>query len=184
LHLLSRVCPGEGNSEEAAAMKAWMDAGTPGKEHADLAKQAGDWDCAVKMWMDPKAPPMESKGTDHCEMILGGRVLRGHFTGDMMGMPFHGESMTGYSNFTKTYWSTWMDDMSTALMYTEGTASPDGKTVTMMGTMDDPAMNVKDKPYKQIFRMIDEDHHVFESWDEVGTPHEFKAMEITYTRKK
>lgn len=167
---------------EADMMKAWMDAGTPGAEHAALAKYVGDWDCAVKMWMDPTQPPMESKGTQKVEMILGGRIQLGHFTGDFMGTPFHGQSMTGYSNFGKHYWTTWIDDMSTALMYSEGKAAADGK-IELLGTMDEPAMNVQDKPVKQVIKMIDDDHYIFESWDEVGTPHEFKAMEITYTRK-
>jgi hypothetical protein len=174
----------EGGMSEDAMMKAWIDAGTPGPQHAALAKHVGEWDCVVKMWMDPKQPPMESKGTETVEMMFGGRIQVGHFLGDFMGTPFHGQSMTGYSNFAKVYWSTWIDDMSTALMYSEGTASEDGKTITMMGTMDEPSMNVHDKPVKQIMKLIDDDHFVFESWDEVGTPNEFKAMEISYTRKK
>ena len=165
-------------------MKAWMDAGTPGPQHAELAKHVGEWDCVVKMWMDPSQPPMESKGTETIEMIFGGRIQVGHFTGDFMGMPFHGQSMTGYSNFAKVWWGTWIDDMSTALMYSEGTSSDDGKTVTFFGTMDDPASHVMDKTIKQIMKRIDDDHFIFESWDNAKTPQEYKSMEISYTRKK
>lgn len=173
----------DGPTEEQM-MKAWMEAGNPGPQHAALAKQTGTWEAVVKMWMDPAQPPMESKGTETVEMVLGGRVQMGHFTSDFMGSPFHGISINGYSNFTKSYWSAWMDDMSTAMMYSEGKASEDGKTITYLGTMDEPAMNVIDKPVKQVVKLVDDDHFIMESWDEIGTPHEFKAMEITYTRKK
>ncbi|MBL0063137.1 MAG: DUF1579 domain-containing protein [bacterium] len=165
-------------------MKACTEAAKVGPEHMALAKYVGAWDCAVKMWMDPTQPPMESKGSEVCEMAMGGRMLVGNFTGDMMGQPFHGQSQMGYSNFPKKYWATWMDDGSTGLMYCEGTASADGKTITMMGTYDDPMSNTQDKPWKQVITLVDDDHHMFAAYDKVGTPAEYKSMEITYTRKK
>lgn len=165
-------------------MKAMMDAAKVGPEHEMLAKSVGEWDCAIKIWMDPTQPPMESKGSEVCEMAMGGRVCVGNFTGDMMGTPFHGQSQMGYSNFAKKYWATWMDDMSTGMMYCEGTASEDGKSITMLGTYDDPMTNTMDKPWKQVMTMIDENHHVFAAYEKVGTPDEYKSMEIVYTRKK
>lgn len=165
-------------------MKACIAAGTPGPEHAAMAKHVGTWDCAVKMWMAPDQPPMESKGTEVCEMAMGGRMVVGHYTGDMMGQPFHGQSQMGYSNFAKKYWVTWTDDMSTGMMYAEGTASEDGKSITLLGTYDDPMTNTMDKPWKQIMRFTSDDQYSFEAYDQVGTPNEFKTMEITYTRKK
>jgi len=165
-------------------MKACADAGMVGPEHMAMAKHVGTWDCAVKMWMDPTQPPMESKGTEVCEMAMGGRMCVGNFTGDMMGQPFHGQSQTGYSNFAKKYWSTWTDDMSTGMMYSEGTASEDGKTITFIGSYDDPMSNTMDKPWKQVITLVDDDHYTFAAYEHVGTPKEFKMMEITYTRKK
>ena len=49
------------------------------------------------------------------------------FAGDMMGSPFSGIGLNGYDNNTGKYVSTWMDTMSTAILYFEGTAGPDGK---------------------------------------------------------
>lgn len=165
-------------------MKAMMDASKLGPEHESLAKHVGTWDCVVKIWMDPTQPPMESKGSEVCEMAMGGRMCVGSFTGDMMGMPFHGQSQMGYSNFAKKYWGTWTDDMSTGMMYCEGTASADGKTITMLGSYDDPMSNTMDKPWKQIITMMDDDHYSFAAFENVGTPNEYKSMEMHYTRRK
>lgn len=74
--------------------------------------------------------------------------------------------------------------MSTGMMYMEGTSTDGGKTIVFNTTMDEPVMGVKDKPVRMVSKWVDDNTHIFESWDEVGTPHEFKAMEITYTRKK
>lgn len=165
-------------------MKALADAAKVGPEHEMLAKMTGSWDCAVKMWMDPSQPPMESKASDVCKMIMGGRVSVCDFTGDMMGQPFHGQSQMGYSNYAKMYWATWTDDGSTGMMYAEGTASADGKTITLLGIYDDPMSNTMNKPWKQVMTMIDDDHHLFEAYEKVGTPEEYKMMEMTYTRVK
>ncbi len=183
-------CFGAGFAAEGGApsmeeiMKACADAAKVGPEHLAIAKSAGDWDCVVKMWMDPTQPPMESKGSETCKMEMGGRMCVCNFTGDMMGTPFHGQSQMGYSNFAKKYWVTWTDDMSTGMMYAEGTASPDGKTITLLGTYDDPMSNTQDKPWKQVMTAVDDDHYLFSAYEKVGTPEEYKSMEIAYTRKK
>ncbi|MBI5060158.1 DUF1579 domain-containing protein [candidate division KSB1 bacterium] len=164
-------------------MEACKELGTPGAEHAALAKMVGNWDCSSKMWMDPAQPPMESKGSCIDKMILGGRVVHSEFTGDMMGQPYHGIGMTGYDKFRKLYWMSWNDDFGTGISTAEGTGSPDGKTITMLGKMDDPMMNLKDKPVKYVMTLIDDNNHKFEMYDAVGTPKEFKVMEIHYKRK-
>ena len=174
---------GTGMSEEDM-MKKWMEVASPKAEHEMLAKGVGEWNCSMKFWMGPGAPEQTASGSCTETLVNGGRALNESFSGTMMGMPFEGEGLTGYDNFNKTYWSTWMDNMSTGFMFMEGTSTDGGKTVVFNTTMDEPTMNVKDKPVRMVSKILDENTHVFESWDEIGTPHEFKAMEITYTRKK
>lgn len=169
---------------EEEMMKRWMEVASPKAEHEMLAKMAGEWDCSMKFWMGPNQPMQEGKGSCTDVVVTGGRAVSSVFKGEMMGMPYEGHGMTGYDNYNKVYWSTWTDNMTTGMMYMEGTSTDGGKTVVFNTTMDEPVMNVKDKPVRMVAKWIDDDHHVFESWDEIGTPHEFKAMEITYTRKK
>jgi hypothetical protein len=167
-----------------AMMEACKQMGATTPEHAEMAKRAGSWSVANKMWMDPKAPPMESKGSETCKMIMGGRVCQADYSGEMMGMPFHGMGLSGYDKIKKQYWSTWIDDMGTSIFVAWGTASADGKTITFMGKMDDPMTGKMNKDVKCVVKLGDDDHYIFEMWDEAGTPMEFKVMEMAYTRAK
>ena len=65
---------------------------------------------------------------------MGGRYLEQRFKGDIMGMPFEGIGYTGYDNVKKQYWGTWMDNMSTGMMTSTGTAPPTGRSWTFNGT--------------------------------------------------
>jgi len=173
----------DGMSEEEM-MKKWMEVAAPKAEHEMLAKSAGEWNCAMKFWMGPGAPEQTATGSCVDKVVNGGRAVQSDFSGMMMGMPYEGHGSTGFDNFNQVYWTTWADNMSTGMMYMEGTSTDGGKTIVFNTTMDEPVMGVKDKPVRFVSKWISDDQHVLESWDEVGTPHEFKAMEITYTRKK
>jgi hypothetical protein len=43
--------------DSATAMKTMMEMGTPGPEHAMLAKADGNWTAEATMWMADGAPP-------------------------------------------------------------------------------------------------------------------------------
>src|SRR6266581_3291960 len=71
-------------------MAAMMKAAALAPEHETLKAMAGKFDVEVKAYEAPGAPPETSKGKSTNELILGGRYLKGDFTGSMMNMPFHG----------------------------------------------------------------------------------------------
>jgi hypothetical protein len=121
----------------ASMMDAYKELAVPGAPHKMLAGRTGKWRVASKHWMDVDKPPMESEGTCERKMVLGGRYLQEEFSGDMMGSPFTGLGFTAYDNHNRKYVSTWMDSMSTGIYVFEGTASADGKTITMDGHFDD-----------------------------------------------
>ena len=163
-------------------MKKAEAAGTPGAEHKALEPLVGDWTAEVKCWMAPDAPPMESKATAKASWAMKKRFVREEFDGEMMGKPFRGMSLIGYDNSKKKYNTVWVDDMSTAIYTTEGTAENNGKVFTFGGKMDCPITGEKDMPYKQIIRIINPNKHVLEMYNSPqGT--EIKTMEITYIRK-
>ena len=41
----------------------------------------------------------------------------------------------------------------------------------------------RDKLFRSVVRVINKDKYVLESYDLIGTPEEYKAVEITYNRK-
>ena len=117
-------------------MEAYMKAGAPGEAHKALAQAVGTYDCKVKSWHAPGAPPTEDSGTATRKMALDGRVLIEDFSTSMMGMPFKGQGMHGYDNVTGKHWSTWVDSMSTGVMLSEGTCDAQG-ACTFTGTYND-----------------------------------------------
>ena len=169
--------------EQQAQMEAYMKAATPGPQHQAMAAEAGAWDLAIKSWMEPGAPPMESKGSATREMILGGRVLVEEVTSEMMGMPFTGQGMRGFDNVTGKYWGTWIDSMGTGLMVSEGTCNEQQKTCAFTGSWNDP---VTKKPVKARMntKMTSPTVEVFEMYAPGPDGKEMKMMEITYTKKK
>lgn len=152
---------------------------TPGEQHKWLAKAAGKWTVASKWWMDPKAPPMESKGTAEFSMILNGLYLKQDYAGEMMGKPFKGMGLNGYDHFRKQFTSLWIDDASSQMMTAYGTADKDGKSVTFNGTMDDPMMGKKNMKVKMVIAYKDDTTMTWEMW--TG---KMKMGEMTYTRAK
>lgn len=165
-----------------AAMELYTKLATPGAPHKLLANMEGTWNTKSKCWMEPDKPAMESTGTSEQKMLLGGRFLQQEFTGDMMGSPFNGIGFTGYDNHTKKYVSTWMDSMGTGIMFFEGTASADGKTVTQEGSYDDPVRGPM--TWRAVTKYVDDNTMLFEMYSTVKGGKEEKMMEITYTRKQ
>jgi hypothetical protein len=172
-------------AEEQKMMDAMMQAGTPGKPHQELAKQAGTWDLAVKAWMKPGAPPQESKGTCERTMILGGRVLTEKVTGDPMGGmgPFEGFGLSGFDNVSGKYWGTWTDNMGTGVMMSTGTCNEKTSTCTFKGSYMDP-ITKKTKHNRMVEHWDGADKSVVEFYESGKNGKEAKMMEITYTRKK
>lgn len=169
--------------DSATAMKSMMEAGTPGAEHAMLAKGAGSWTADVSMYMDPAAPPMKSTGMEVSKMSMDGRYMESSFSGDMMGMPFMGRAITGYDKSKKKWFNVWYDNMSTGAMYLEGTWDDATKTTTYEGEMMCPA-NGKMCKVRQTYKIVDDNTHMLEMYGpDMKTGKEVKQMEITYKKK-
>lgn len=170
--------------DSATAMKTMMEAGTPGKEQAMLAKSAGTWKAETTMWMAPDAPPMVSNGTATTKMILGGRYQQMNYKGNMMGQPFEGIGTTAYDNARKVWTSTWIDNMSTAIMNMEGTWDDATKSMTTTGKMLCPA-NGKWCEMKEVFKMVDDNTQIMEMYGpDMKTGKSYKNMEMKLTRSK
>jgi hypothetical protein len=156
----------------------------PGPQHALLAKMAGDWTVTGQMWTGPKSDPMPMKpGTEHAEMVLGGRYLQSSQTGEMMGMPYEGHGQLGYDNFKKLYMMTWIDNMGTTISTASGTADSAGKVISFMGKMDEPSTGEKDQDVKYVYTLKDDGTIQFDIYSFLPDKSPFKMMEMTYTKK-
>ncbi|HTZ39712.1 MAG TPA: DUF1579 domain-containing protein [Syntrophales bacterium] len=169
----------EGKMDQA--MEVYRKLGTPGAPHKLLAGMAGSWTARTLSWMEPGTPPVEWMGTSEQKMVLGGRYLQQEFKGEMMGSPFSGIGFTGYDNQTRKYVSTWMDSMSTGIMYFEGTAGADDKTITQTAQFDDPVRGPMQ--WRSVTKMVDDNTVQFDMYGKEKGGKEEKMMAITYTRK-
>ena len=171
-------------------MAQMMEFGKPGENHKLLAGMAGNWTYALKMWMDPKGKPQESKGTATRKAIMDGRYFTAEHTGKfqmpgadgkMQDMNFKGMAIEGYDNIKKKFVSAWVDNMSTMILTSEGTYDAATKTFTYTADCEMmPGMKVR---IRETIKVVDNDHHMFEWYEDRGAG-EVKTMEINYTRKK
>lgn len=167
--------------DKEAMMELWKQLGTPGEPHKLFASIAGSYTTHAKEWMEPGKPPVESDGTSESKMLLDGRFLYQEYHGSMMGQPFHGIGIDAYDNMTKKYVTAWMDSMGTGLFLMEGTASADGKTITLKGSHPEPGGGKM--THRAVWKITDANSQTFEMYGAHGHGKEMKMLEIVYTRK-
>jgi len=118
------------------------------------------------------------------KMVMDGRYQVSEAKGNMMGMPFHGMSTTGYDNHKKVFMSTWIDNMGTGVMKMEGPWDEATKSLTLTGKMIDPSTG-RECEFKEVYKIIDDNNQVMEMYGpDPRTGKQFKNMEIKLTRKK
>ncbi len=173
-------------------MQQMMELSKLNENHKLLADLDGTWSYTVKMWMtpDPNAKPQESKGTAVRKSMMDGRFFVMDVNGKMQmpgadgkpkDMEFKGMGIEGYDNVKKKFVGTWVDNMGTGIMMSEGTYDPATKTFTYTGEYEAiPGMKQK---IREVMKIADKDHMSFEWYEDHGGK-EAKTMEIAYTRKK
>jgi hypothetical protein len=175
--------------DEGAMMAMMMELAKPGDNHKLINEGAGNWSYKVKAWMSPDAPPSEGSGTSVGRSVLGGRFLVTDHTGKfqmpgpdgkMMDMDFKGMALEGYDNVKKKFVASWVDNMGTGIMNSEGTYDSATKTLTYTSEYEPmPGMKMK---VRQVMKFTDNDHRTMEFF-EVRGDKEVKTMEISYLRK-
>lgn len=177
------TCASAQMPDSATQMKNWIDYMTPGKEHKMMSSWSGTWNASVTMWMAPGAPPMISNGTVTNSMILGGRYQQSIHKSSFNGMPFEGVSTLAFDKAKKVFIFTWLDNMGTGIMSGQGPWDEATQSFTMTGKMVEPTTGT-DMNFREVFRIIDKDHQMFDMYSAAPDGKEFKTMSVSYTRKK
>jgi len=172
----------EKQMDPQAMMETYKKLATPGEPHKLFASLAGSWTTKTKEWMEPDKPPMESTGSAEMKMLLDGRFLQQEFTGDMMGQPYSGIGISAYDNLRKRYVTMWIDSMGTGIFTMEGTASADGKTITLKGQHAE--LGGGQMTHRAVWKIVDSNTQTFDMYGTHEHGKEMKMMEITYTRKQ
>src|SRR4029079_5461052 len=160
-------------------MKACIAAGTPGKMHELLAKDAGEWTGKSTMFIGPDGPPMTNECTSTVTPIMEGRYIKVEMKGDMPGMgPYHGGGIYGYDNVSKKFVSSWIDNHSTGIMQGEGELSSDGKSITWEYKFNCPIAK-KEVSMKEVDTKTGDNTKKLEMWgDDPKTGKNYKMMSI------
>jgi hypothetical protein len=186
----ARPAPASGQPNPEEMMKQMMEMSKLNENHKLLADMNGNWNYAIKMWMnpDPNAKPQESKGTATRKSVMGGRYFVMDVSGKMQmpgedgkmkDMQFKGMAVEGYDNVKKKFVSSWIDSMGTGIQGSEGTYDPASKTFTY--TMEMEPMPGMKQQVREVIKVTDKDHMMLE-WYENRGGQEKKTMEIAYTR--
>ena len=186
--------PAEAKSSASGApsqddMAKMMALSKPNENHKLLGHLAGNWSYKVKFWMAPGAPPTESSGTSTCKPVMDGRYFvtnsSGKFNmpgpdGQIHPMDFQGMATDAYDNMKGKFISTWIDNMGTGVLISEGTYDPATKTFTYLAEEEEsPGEKVKTR---EVIKLEDQNHYSLEWFQSRGGP-EVKTMQIDYTRK-
>ena len=182
--------PAAGQPNEAEMMKQMMELAKLNENHKLLKDSVGTWSYTVKMWMngDPSSKPEESRGIATRKAIMDGRFVvmdvAGRMQmpgadGKMKSMTFKGHGLEGYDNVKKKFVGTWMDNMGTGIMMSEGDYDPATKTFTYNAEVE-PMPGMK-TAVREVLKMTDKSHMTFE-WYENRGGQDVKTLEIDYTR--
>ncbi len=174
----------EDKKKEPAAdphMAAMMKYATPSQQHKTLQMMVGNWSIAGKFWMDPTKPPVESMSTAEFRPV-GDLWVVEDVKGDFMGKPFIGHGVTGYDLTKNKYVGSWIDNMGSYVMNSEGTADATGKVITSTANDFDP-MTGKTGTVREIHKIDSDTKHTVTMYKSGPDGKEMKIMELVYTKK-
>lgn len=162
-------------------MQLWMESQKPGKFHEWLGQTVGEWKTELEM---PGSGMPASTGSSTITWQIPGLWTAETLNSEMpMGMPaMSGHGLLGYDNIKKQYVGCWVDNTSTEMKTFRGGLSPDGRVLTMYGTMDEPMTGENGKMVRYQTTRISEDQFRFEVAEIIyGEP--FVVVRVTYTRR-
>jgi hypothetical protein len=164
---------------EAAMQELFAKLAQPGPQHEHFKAMVGRWNCECRNYEgDPNKPAMW-KAKSEFELLLGGRYLQQELSGEMPGgIKYAGQGLSAYDNAQQKYVGTWVDNMGTGILHTEGSLDPATNVMTEMGVARLPVGEMK---FKMVTTFKSDDLFHFAMW--MVTPAgEQKMMEIDYHR--
>jgi len=150
--------------------------------HARLAPMAGEFRAVVRLWMGPGEPHLAT-GVMINAFDLGGRFLKQTYHGDPSDGPFpdfQGRGYWGYNDAADRWEGFWIDTASNMMQVDHGRLDADAQW-TMTGEIVNPQTGAPMRK-RALIRVHDRNAHTMETWFEAPDGHEFKAMQIDFTR--
>jgi hypothetical protein len=176
------VRPGT-EADDTTARALYLKYITPGEMHKMMATWEGKWDAEITAWMDASTPAQNATGKVENKMIMNGLYQLATFSADLMGTPYEGQGTTGFNNLRGLFETTWIDNMSSAILKMEGFWNGSTKTMNLKGRMLDP-FTATTKAVRQTLKIVDDNTQIMEMFQTGADGKEFRMMQIKYTRAK
>ena len=168
---------------QASMAKALESAMTPGEGQKRLNPLIGTFNVAIKIWVTPEGPPIESTAASVNTWVLGGRFVQMMLNGDAPNAPFSGTGHIAYDNVTKNYQAAWMDTGSTAITLYTGKLDASGKSALLKGSIPN-AVTGKPSPVELRMTIEPDGSHLTQLWGQGKGAKMVKLMELQYTKVK
>jgi len=170
-------------ASEAPMARALESAMTPGEGQRRLDPLIGTFNVAIKTWVTPEGPPIESTAASVNTWVLGGRFVQMMLNGDAPNAPFSGTGHVGYDNVTRNYQAAWMDTGSTAITLYTGKLDASGKSVLLKGSVPN-VLTGKPSPVELRMSIQVDGGHLTQLWGRGKGAKMVKLMELQYTEVK
>ena len=168
---------------DADLLEALKQAARTGKYHQNLKTIRADYQQTFKWWRSADAEPHESKSRSRTERILEGRFLTQKVRGTWLGFGFEGVATLGYDNAKQEYVMTWMDTLSTQIMFSRGTCNDAGKVITLHGEYYDP-ITEKNRKVKTVLKILNKKGEtLLEMYDVTSSDDGYKFLEVNSIRR-
>lgn len=185
-----QATPSESPSQ-SEMMKQMIELTKPGDNHKLLGGIVGTWDFTGRHFSDdPKAKPLEFKGSVERKSLWEGRYFISETTGDKLQMPwsdgreipYKDMSIEGYDNVKMKFVRAMIDNhFDTGILVFEGDYDSANKTITYNAEIETaPGQKIKTR---MLVKILDNDHYMEEGYENHGG-HEVKVTELKYTRAK
>lgn len=155
--------------------------GMPGPMHRMLELQEGVWNETAMLYSAPGAKPVTIEQQVFNMMTMEGLFLQSTHIAMVNGRPFKAISTTGFDNTRNIFMNTWMDNMSSGMVYSEGTFDPKKNLITYTGQMQTAGSN-RPIPFRQEVVFTDKDNMVVRTYMTGIGAVEYMSMEAKMTR--
>ena len=154
----------------------------PTVHHDILDKLWGKWNYVVTIGSEDGETEPLLLDADY-RWALGGRFLVGRFDGYVDGGLFQAREILGYDSFRGEYRSVWVDNNTTAFTMATGAYDARTRTLTFKGVQDNVDKNIRDEPFRFVYRFVDDDHFRIEVWRPNPSGKMVKGTTVNASRK-